>query len=318
MTNDQLKSVLTSRKFLQTILALLVLGTVIFLISLYSTSYRKQEARVVEQEVHINQKELRAPYAMVPLTANAAVVYDLATDSLLFSKNPDASLPLASLTKLLTVYSAMNMLGKSSSVVITPSSLMPEGDSGFEVGEMFTFSDIAELTLVGSSNDGAEAIAEASERGGSRTSLELVAGIARSLGLTSTKAGNSTGLDIGTTSAGSYGSARDMAILSSYFLEKSPELSKTTALTRASVQSTAGRVHTLSNTNPDVRHIPGLLLSKTGYTDLAGGNLVIVFDAGISHPIAIVVLGSTKQGRFTDVEKLISATLSHFAGLPAV
>jgi D-alanyl-D-alanine carboxypeptidase len=60
--------------------------------------------------------------------------------------------------------------------------------------------------------------------------------------------------------------------------------------------------------------MPGLLLSKTGYTDLAGGNLVIVFDVGIGHPVAIVVLGSTRDARFTDVEKLMHATLSHFAG----
>jgi D-alanyl-D-alanine carboxypeptidase len=63
-----------------------------------------------------------------------------------------------------------------------------------------------------------------------------------------------------------------------------------------------------------VNRFPDLLLSKTGYTDLAGGNLVIVYDAGINHPIAIVVLGSTEDGRFTDVSQLIAATLAHFGG----
>ena len=63
------------------------------------------------------------------------------------------------------------------------------------------------------------------------------------------------------------------------------------------IRSTTGTVHTLANTNPDTTQIPGLLMSKTGYTDLAGGNLVIIFDAGIDHPVAIVVLGSTRDDR---------------------
>ena len=51
------------------------------------------------------------------------------------------------------------------------------------------------------------------------------------------------------------------------------------------------------------------VLGKTGFTDLAGGNLAIVFEAGPLYPIAVVVLGSTAEDRFTDVEKLVWATL---------
>jgi D-alanyl-D-alanine carboxypeptidase len=78
--------------------------------------------------------------------------------------------------------------------------------------------------------------------------------------------------------------------------------------------SEQGIPHTFANTNQDVEHIPNLLLSKTGFTDLAGGNLVVVYDAGINHPVAIVVLGSTEEGRFTDVKTLLNATFAHFAG----
>jgi D-alanyl-D-alanine carboxypeptidase len=81
------------------------------------------------------------------------------------------------------------------------------------------------------------------------------------------------------------------------------------------VTSSDGVVHTFANTDLDVTHIPDPLLSKTGYTDLAGGNLVVVYDAGINHPIAVVVLGSTENGRFTDVQQLVNATLAHFGGV---
>jgi D-alanyl-D-alanine carboxypeptidase len=67
-----------------------------------------------------------------------------------------------------------------------------------------------------------------------------------------------------------------------------------------------------------VNTIPGLLLSKTGYTDLAGGNLALVFDSGIGHPIAVVVLGSSQKARFTDGTTLVAATLAHFAGVASL
>ena len=53
--------------------------------------------------------------------------------------------------------------------------------------------------------------------------------------------------------------------------------------------------------------------SKTGFTDLAGGNLVIVVDIGIDHPVIIAVLGSTYDGRFVDVEALIGASVDAIA-----
>ena len=65
------------------------------------------------------------------------------------------------------------------------------------------------------------------------------------------------------------------------------------------------------NTNIDVEKIPGLLASKTGYTTLAGGNLVVAFDASIGRPIIVVVLGSSQEGRFKDVQSLVNASIKY-------
>ena len=59
--------------------------------------------------------------------------------------------------------------------------------------------------------------------------------------------------------------------------------------------------------------VPGLLASKTGYTDLANGNLVIAFNVGPMHPVIVAVLGSSQEGRFTDVEKLVNASIAKIA-----
>ncbi|MDQ5957741.1 MAG: hypothetical protein QG665_65, partial [Patescibacteria group bacterium] len=53
--------------------------------------------------------------------------------------------------------------------------------------------------------------------------------------------------------------------------------------------------------------------SKTGYTDSAGGNLVVALDAGLAQPVIVVVLGSSKDGRFTDVLALAKATVTYYS-----
>jgi D-alanyl-D-alanine carboxypeptidase len=55
-------------------------------------------------------------------------------------------------------------------------------------------------------------------------------------------------------------------------------------------------------------------MGKTGTTDLAGGNLAIVFDIGLAHPITAVVLGSSERGRFTDMRKLVETARKAVAG----
>lgn len=254
-------------------------------------------------------------YEGISLEGRAAIVYDLTTKEVLFAKNAKAQLPLASLTKLLTTYAGATSLDKDASVVITASALGAEGESGLSEGEVFTFSNAARLALVASSNDAAEAIAEAAAERNAVSGKSLLASAAAAIGLPQTYAVNGTGLDVSTTLSGGYGSAYDVAQLAGALLSVAPELAHSTTLPEVSVRSNTGAVHTLPNTNQGVVRVPNMLLSKTGFTDLAGGNLAIVFDSGIGHPVAIVVLGSSHEGRFSDVNELLTRTRDHFANL---
>ena len=256
-------------------------------------------------------------YAHLSLIGKSAIVYDLSTGKVLYAQNAYAQLPLASITKLLTLYAASSVLQPTSSVTMTPIALSQDGDAadnGFTSGETFSFEDIARLTLAASSNDGAEAIAEAADTAGNTTTTSLLANAASQLGLTQTHAVNSSGLDVSTTQSGGYGSAHDIAVLAGALIQKAPGIAQATTLPSISITSQQGVRHSFANTDIDVDTFPSLLLSKTGETDLAGGNLVIVYDAGINHPIAIVVLGSTENGRFTDMQQLMKATLAYFGG----
>ncbi|MEK7510786.1 MAG: serine hydrolase [Patescibacteria group bacterium] len=271
------------------------------------------------EEAMVAVAEAPAPdinaYEGVALIGKAAVVYDLATGEVLFERNAKAQLPLASLTKLLTVYAAATSLPRDSKVTVTGEALLADGESGFSAGETFQFDDLARLALVSSSNDATEAIALAAENKRAQSGPNLLASAAAAIGLSQTYALNGTGLDESGSVSGGYGSATDVAKLAGALLKVAPEIARASTQTSITIYSDAGVAHTLPNTNPDVVRVPNILLSKTGFTDLAGGNLVVVYDAGIGHPVAIAVLGSTREGRFVDVETLLARTSRHFAGI---
>lgn len=257
-------------------------------------------------------------FAHVPIEATAAIVYDLATKETLYEKNADVQLPLASLTKLLTVYAALAKLPPEMPVTISKSAAAVEAPRVFNAGQEFSLADLARLTLTASLNDGAAAIASAAAERENRSESEALAVAAGSLALSQTYAVNGNGLDMNAAISGGYGSARDMARLSGALVALAPSVAEATTQSSAHAVSAGGTSFTVKNTDPIVNTIPRLLLSKTGYTDLAGGNLVLVFDAGIGHPIAVVVLGSSLSARFTDGAALVAATLAHFAGVESL
>ncbi len=257
-------------------------------------------------------------FAHIIIDAQAAIVYDLSTGETLYAKNADAQLPLASLTKLLTVYAALLELSPSTPITISAQATRVDAPRAFRVGQTFSLTDLARLTLTASLNDGAAAIIETTAARQNRTQNEALASAAAALDLSQTYAINGSGLDMSTMVSGGYGSAFDLARLAGALVEKAPDIAAATTQSSAEAVSEGGTSFSVKNTDPFVDTIPRLLLSKTGYTDLAGGNLVLVFDAGMGHPIAVVVLDSSAKARFTDGTTLIAATLAHFAGVASL
>ncbi|MFZ3044126.1 MAG: hypothetical protein WA058_03440 [Minisyncoccia bacterium] len=257
-------------------------------------------------------------FAHVPIEAKSAIVADLVTGEILYAKDIDAQLPLASLTKLLTVYAALSVLSPDTPITIPADAARAEAPRAFSTGQVFSLADLARLTLTASLNDGAAAMAEATAARQNLSQNEMLAGAAAALGLSQTYAVNGSGLDVNTAVSGGYGSARDLAVLSGALVKQAPSIAAATTQSATQATSEGGTSFKVANTDPMVGTISRLMLSKTGYTDLAGGNLALVFDAGINHPIAVVVLGSSKSARFTDGTALVAATLAHFAGLASL
>jgi D-alanyl-D-alanine carboxypeptidase len=256
------------------------------------------------------------PFATTSLIAKSAIVYDLAERRTLYAKDAEIPRPLASLTKMMTAYVAREHADIQAEVRVDADDMKYEGLSDLRTNEKWTLKDILSLTLVSSSNKGAGAIAASvggsmnpgmTDRKAMREKfVEAMNATAKSLRLNSMHFNDPTGLDFG-QDLGGEGSARDVAMLFSRILEKYPDFLEITSLSGVTVVSKNGITHTVKNTNELASGTAGLIGGKTGYTELAGGNLAMLVDVGLAHPVVVVVLGSTREGRFSDMKQLIDA-----------
>lgn len=266
------------------------------------------------------QGDLRAPVLVNPfenivIEARAAFVFDLKKRAVLFARNENEKLPLASVTKLMTALVARENLSEGVVVTLTGEDISVEGDSGLRVGERWRVGDLLSVMLLISSNDAAHAVAtfvggdgqpNTDAKNARAKFVSMMNEKALVLGLAQTQFFNESGLDIDASmQAGGYGSAHDVALIFAELWGKYPETIEVTARKDARIISQDDIAHILPNTNEIVGKISGLVASKTGYTALAGGNLAIIFDRGIGDPVVAVVLGSTYKGRFDDMEKLV-------------
>ncbi len=245
-------------------------------------------------------------FPSVNLEARAAYVYDVRTGEKLFSKNGDTTLPLASLTKIITALVAVRDIPADKDVTISQTALNTEGDSGLTLGEVWDLSDLAAFMLVISSNDGATALRESYEAHTGGSFIAAMNNKATKLGI-SAQFVNETGLDMGFGHETNAGSAHDVALLLAAALSEVPSLFDVTRSDSVTFVSKSGTRHVAENTNHLINDVPWALGAKTGFTDAAGGNLAVAFDRSVGHPVVVVVMGSSREGRFEDVRKLIEA-----------
>jgi len=299
------------------IISLVIVGLFGGVVFFLNKTQVNEEVVVVEQE----ETQFRPIFKPVDIDATAAIVWDVNARRPIFSKNSESQMPLASISKVMTALVAKE-ISENKELVITlkDRDLFPEGDNGLIANEKWRLSDLSDFMLVVSSNDGARAIASAlgALKAPEETNSPELGFIdemnkrAKELGLTQTYFLNESGLDIDEEyTSGSYGSAKDIALLFSYVLKNHASLLEATIHPDIQTYSEQNLEHNGENTNPYVEEVPRLIGSKTGFTDLAGGNLVLAFDAGLLQPYIVVVLGSDTEGRFTDALALVDATLAY-------
>ena len=305
---------------------LLFLIPIIVILLTYPTS---DERKKNGDEAVANIKE---PFPEVNILAKSAYILDIENQKVIYAKNEKEPLPLASLAKVMTALVALEKIDSYEKIKITSDSIRQEGDSGLKNEEKWRLKDLIDFSLVTSSNDGIYAVASAiesvrhsstaTETAGEQENepsaessrekfIDLMNKKAKDILLNQTFYLNETGLDSPDNVSGGYGSAEDMAKLFAYIIKNNPEVLEATAYDEIKLVSIDEIDHNAKNTNEITGEIPSLIASKTGYTDISGGNLIVAFDLGLMRPIIISVLGSTIEGRFEDMKKLIEETVEY-------
>lgn len=263
----------------------------------------QNDNNIKNQEIEALDFFDRKAFENLKITANAYVVYDVVGKKVIASRNENKKLPLASLTKIMTGITALSMYEKDKKIIINSKNIVESLDLGLKSNQSWKLDELLKYTLVFSSNDGAQAIAE--NLGGEDVFITNMNKVAIELNL-DMKFTNAAGLDL-KGMVGGTGSALDVAKMMIVAQKLMPQILDSTTHTRVSAVSSSGTLNGIPNTNQIVDKFSGLEASKTGFTDMAGGNLALVVDVTLGRPVVIVILGSTKNERFTDAYKLYNA-----------
>jgi D-alanyl-D-alanine carboxypeptidase len=303
------------KEFLKKNKEIIILGIFVcafFILFFYSINQKNKEIIVEKESQSIEKEKINYELLLNEIKAKSFYVYDINAEKAIFAKDEKLQLPLASITKLMSGLVILDILPETTIVRISREDISQEGDTGLIVDEDWKLKDLLDFTLITSSNDGMHALSStvnSYESINNKNVVGLMNEKAKILGLENTIFINETGLDIDGNLSGAYSSAYDVSLLLKDIIKNNPALISQTKNDLEKFVSENNISHIALNTNVSINRIPNLLVSKTGFTDLAGGNLAIVFDAGFSYPVAIVVLGSTVEERFDDVEKLVKLTL---------
>jgi D-alanyl-D-alanine carboxypeptidase len=269
-----------------------------------------QTEELIEQEQH--RMSLHYIYADMNLEADSAIVYNATSNEVLFSKNQSKRRPLASITKIMTALVGRTILPSSTPVTFTQSSRTEEPDLDLRLGDTWTAKDLTQYFLVKSSNDGATAVCDAvtslvRKNDATLTCVKLMNQYAQNQGLSSLYFSNPSGLDLTSGAPSSFGSAYDVAKMLNIAYNSYPSLFTVTSEPVVTFR-TPNYVYEATNTDKVLDDIKTVLAGKTGYTDTAGGNLAVLYEPRPGLHVVIVVLGASREGRFSDMLELVKHT----------
>lgn len=208
----------------------------------------------------------------VQVSAKSSIVIDALSGDVIFEKNADERVPMASTTKIMTALIALEQENIDEEFTVDAEAIKVEGSSmGLQEGDRVTLRTLAYGMLLPSGNDAANAAA-CRISGSVESFVELMNSYAAELGLADTHFVTPSGLDDHTDEH--YSTARDMAKLAAYAMQNE-DFREICGKKTASVEF-GDPPHTrwLTNTNRLLTMYEGVTGIKTGFTDKAGRCLV--------------------------------------------
>ena len=254
-----------------------------------------QTVHIVDTNTYSNQPSV---------SARAALVMDAQTGEVLYSKNTNAAMPIASITKLMTaVVIADAKLNMSEKITLQSIDFAGAGgknsSSTLRVGDSMNRAEVLLFALMKSENPAAAALAR-TYPGGRAAFVSAMNAKAKSLGMNSTHYVESSGLDPHNVS-----SARDLGILVSTASQYS--LIRQFSTTPSYDFNLGYRVLKSNNTNALVRNGGwNINISKTGYINEAG-RCVVMHTTLNNRPAVVILLGAgSSQARTNDATRLMN------------
>jgi D-alanyl-D-alanine endopeptidase (penicillin-binding protein 7) len=240
-----------------------------------------------------------APDALA-LKSSVALVIDQDTREVLFSKNDQAVLPIASITKLMTgVVINDAALPMDEDITITQDDVDTEkrSRSRLTVGSTLSRGELLHLALMSSENRAAHALGR-TYPGGMPTFVAMMNAKAKGLGMKDTRYVEPTGL-----SSGNQSSARDLATLVSAAYND-PMLRELTTSPGYQVEI-GSRMMQFNNTNRLVKNPDwDIGLQKTGFINEAGQCLVLQAKVAGRKLIMVFLDSAGKLSRIADAERV--------------
>ena len=240
------------------------------------------------------------------LDSESAILIDEVSGKVLYEKNPDAKLPMASMTKIMSMLLIMEKIESGAlkyddKVIISKNASGMGGSQVFlQEGEEYKVEALLKCISVSSANDAVVAMAEKIS-GSVESFVNLMNEKAKELGLANTKFANPHGLD----AENHYSSARDMSKLARELL-KHKDILKFTSIYEDYLTKPDGSQVWLVNTNRLVRFYDGVDGLKTGYTTEAGYCLTATAKKNDLRLISVVMKSSSGDARSKDTATLLT------------
>ncbi len=245
----------------------------------------------------INLKEAHDPLS---LSSSVALVADADSLEVLYAKNPSAVLPIASITKLMTVLVTLEAgLNLDEMIAITSEDIdyYKNTRSRLKPGNQFTRRELIHLALMASENRAASALGR-TYPGGLAACVAQMNRRAFLLNMRSTNFSETTGLSVENKS-----SANDLARMVLH-AQRFPLIRQFSTDPQFSVQSGGGEL-SFRNTNRLVKNKEwDIQIQKTGFINEAGRCLVMKARVGHRNLVIVLLDALGSQARFSDAERI--------------
>lgn len=295
-----------------------ILATILFLTS----SPFLSQAVFLDQTIEASYDvETSFPRSLGPkLTAESAIVVDLDEGKVLFTKNPDEVLPIASITKLMTslVFLENNNRKWDEKILVQPedmiinlknSGIIEPAGLDVQLGQSLTLKDVFYATLIRSANDATKILSRLIDLSEDKSFVDLMNEKALLLGMNNTHFADATGLNDQNRST-----VEDLVKLVLAAMKKD-EIRQVLKIKYYDIPIYAANgqkfYQRIWNTDKLLESFINLKGAKTGYLEESGYCFAGLSNYQDRQLVVVILNAASDEDRFQEVKSLVWWAINH-------